>query len=287
MKSFLSLMLAASLSLATAAIASAQDARGNLRAVRVDGDVQVQPLAGGPSIKLVDGAVIRDRTRITAGADGRAILLFSSGTMMTVRDGTVIEINEFVQEPFENVDLRSSPEEPTVSRTNVTVAQGVSAFRIQKLRTGSEFNIRNPLGAAGVRGTSGGMSVFRDGNTITTKLSLVTGSMVFTPYTQGEEGTNVTANSTLVSVGTLGPDGSVVGYQESVASNEREGITGIEDDINEMNSLFNQAGLASTGSPEDAATEAAPTDAGPTQPPAPTATTQGGPRNPVNFTSPP
>lgn len=281
MKPILSLVLATSISLLAAASASAQTARGNMRAVRVQGDVQVMPTAGGPAIKLVEGAVLRDRTSIVTGKDGRAVLLMSTGSAVAVRPETTMDIEEFRQDPFTG-DLRKMAEEPTSSRTRLFIRDGSLVSSVKKLKSGSEFTVRNPLGAAGVRGTKK-MDSF-DKETTSGGSTTITGSQVWQGNFPGVGPLIIEPGKSVNFSGKLDANGNVIEFNQELTNTEQSVLNQLTNEANELDQIFNEAEPVDPNEVQDPAV--ADPEAQQPPPPAGETETDGGPRNPTSFTSP-
>ena len=127
-----------------------------------------------PSEKVKVGSLIFDGHTIKASSGSKAVLLMSSGTILTVRENSVINLQKFSQQPFEPGDtkLAELKSEPSPSETVVDIEEGDLVFKIKKLDKSSSFDIKSPLGTAGIRGTAGSAG--------TDKLTLTEGSIQMT-----------------------------------------------------------------------------------------------------------
>jgi hypothetical protein len=130
---------------------------GQIQAVKVDGAVWQLLGSSGQRERLNAGDALRQGSVVETAADGSAILLFDNGSTMNLRPSTKFSIDEFLRDPFEaqKMDYKNLEDEPTRSVTKVKVQDGTILFDIPKLKGGSECEIRNPVGAAGIRGTAG------------------------------------------------------------------------------------------------------------------------------------
>ena len=130
---------------------------GQIQAVKVDGTVWQLFGSSGQRERLNAGDPLRQGSVVETAADGSAILLFDNGSTMNLRPSTKFSIDEFLRDPFEaqKMDYKNLKDEPTRSVTKVKVQDGTIFFDIPKLKGGSECEIRNPVGAAGIRGTAG------------------------------------------------------------------------------------------------------------------------------------
>ncbi|MDG1173446.1 MAG: FecR domain-containing protein, partial [Opitutales bacterium] len=158
------------------------DSKGAIIIANIVGEVEVlnnatqTPLS---SDKVITGGVLFDGHTIKAGKGSKAILLMSSGTILTVRENSSINLKKFAQEPFTPGDKKLSElkSEPSPSETTVEVEKGDLIFNIKKLDKNSNFDIESPLGTAGIRGTAGSAG--------TDKLTLTEGAVQITPIGGG------------------------------------------------------------------------------------------------------
>lgn len=97
------------------------------------------------------GTALPQGATVSTGAGSVATIVFSSGSVVTLRPNTVVEVAKFTQAPFTGpVEKRV---EPSVSNTQLVLVKGEAINTVAKLRTGSEYVMSSPVGAAGVRGT--------------------------------------------------------------------------------------------------------------------------------------
>lgn len=117
-------------------------ARGDVT-YRIAGSDTDRPAPAGTA--LPQGATVK------TGAGSVATIVFSSGSVVTLRPNTEVEVAKFAQAPFTgSVEKRV---EPSVSETQLVLVKGEAINTVAKLRTGSEYVMTSPVGAAGVRGT--------------------------------------------------------------------------------------------------------------------------------------
>ncbi|MFH1499661.1 MAG: FecR family protein [Verrucomicrobiota bacterium] len=129
------------------------------------------PLTNGQ--KLPQGAII------TTGADSSAVLVFSNGATATLQADTTIEVAKFAQQSFAPEALLDESLEPSISSTELNIIKGELVGEVRKLRTGSDFTVNSPVGAAGVRGTK--FAVKYDPVTNTLSIQTSVGLVVFIP----------------------------------------------------------------------------------------------------------
>lgn len=232
-------LLVVSGALALAAAASAQQSFiGNIRAVRVTGEVNAIPAGDVQvAVPVVDGQILNQGLTVQTGANGRVILLFSSGATMILRPGSTLAIDEFVQEAFSG-EARRGAQEPSVSRTRVTLESGSLINNIRRLRSTSEYSIRTPLGAAGVRGTNLFQSAGQNGTSATSQLTVETGSVNWDPNFPDTSDRLVTVSQTLRATGQLDANGNVVSYQDSIVTESVDFLKEIADELATVDDLW-------------------------------------------------
>ena len=130
--------------------------KGQIVAARVQGHVTAVSKVNPDGRLLHDGdQVSEDSTVVTAGG-ASVILVFSNGATLDLAGDSRLKINEFEQDPF-STDLKASDikEEPGTSVTKLYLTKGELVGRVAHLNVdkGSEFTVRDPVGAAGIRGT--------------------------------------------------------------------------------------------------------------------------------------
>ncbi len=102
-------------------------------------------LAAPAGTSLPQGATVK------TGPGSLATLVFSSGSVATLRPDTEVEVSKFEQEAFSGPVSKSG--EPSVSNTQLNLIDGEVISNVNKLKKGSQFVVNSPIGAAGVRGT--------------------------------------------------------------------------------------------------------------------------------------
>jgi hypothetical protein len=92
-------------------------------------------------------------TVIETKADSHNAFVYSNGTGMYVDQNTHVEINRFVQEPFQPNRTQSAdnPYEPSISQSNVHVTHGEVAICTSRLVSGSTMNYTTPEAAVNIR----------------------------------------------------------------------------------------------------------------------------------------
>jgi hypothetical protein len=190
MKILLPLVAAFGVLLGSHLPASAADEKlvGNVRVLSVDGGSATLTDASGRKTQIQPGVFIRQGSKVVTGSGTTVSLLFQNGSSVSVQPGSEFSVDEFVVDPFatDSVNFQKIKNEPSKSVTKISVPQGDIIFEVAKLKKGSTFDIKTPVGTAGIRGTSGRAG--RGG------LALATGSASFTqpggssqPVTGGQQ----------------------------------------------------------------------------------------------------
>lgn len=153
--SALRLVLYAALAFGLSLNAAAQSDLGKIVAARVEGDVQkvLKDLSSAP---LNNGDQLFETQTVKTGKSSSVVLVFENGSSVKLGAESSLAIDEFKIDPLgEAVDMSTLKAEPTVSKTSLNLAYGEMVGDVKKLNTdkGSSFNIKTPVGAAGIRGT--------------------------------------------------------------------------------------------------------------------------------------
>lgn len=154
----LSWIAALGFALLLAATAWAQPTQpGYVRLARITGQVTVENRATGARQDAADVGQIEQGTIVRTGANSSVILVFSNGSTVNLGADSVLDIEEFLQDPFaEELRPAEMTEEPSVSRTKLNLTRGELVGNVKTLRKeqGSSFTVQTPAGAAGIRGTT-------------------------------------------------------------------------------------------------------------------------------------
>ena len=118
------------------------------------GETQIQ---NGDKIYTARQATAFDApgTVIETKAGAHNALVYSNGTGMYVDENTRVEINRFVQEPFQperGKQRLDTPLEPSVSQSSVHVSTGAVGVCTSQLVSGSSMNYSTPHGNVNIRG---------------------------------------------------------------------------------------------------------------------------------------
>jgi len=152
------LLLLVGLTLAWIPEALAQSNPGTIFAKRVRGTVTYQN-NGETTLPapVVENMALAENTTLTTAADSSVVLVFSNGATLNLGSDTVLNIQEYKQDPFAfDFSPGDALEEPSVSVTRLTLTRGELVGKVATLHhdQGSEFTINTPVGAAGIRGTT-------------------------------------------------------------------------------------------------------------------------------------
>lgn len=169
-KIFPRLFLCACLLLATCGIARAQqpapaqasvkDAtweNGRIVVVRVNGEAYVFKTGETLRFALRNGSLVTPGQMISTGPKASVMLAFSNGATVTIGEKSLISVDEFTQKPFgEMFKMSEASKEPSASTTRMNMVRGEVISNVKKLNKdeGSTFEIKTPVGIAGIRGTT-------------------------------------------------------------------------------------------------------------------------------------
>ncbi|MFM8829499.1 MAG: FecR domain-containing protein, partial [Spartobacteria bacterium] len=150
---------------------------GNIRVVKVEGRDAKLVDATGQTTPLKEGAFIRQGAKIQTGKEASVILLFDNGTTVNVKPETEFAVEKFAQDPFDanGVDYQTLKSEPSSSVTRLNVPEGTIVLDIAKLKKDSSFQIATPVGSAGIRGTSLGVTSSKSNQANPVTVAVTTG----------------------------------------------------------------------------------------------------------------
>lgn len=147
------------LSSITAISLFAADSKGAIIIASMEGQVAVKNNDTGallPEDRVKVGGLIFDGHTVETGKGSKVVLLFSSGTITTLKAESVLNIKKFTQEKFDPKTagkLSARKDEPSPSDTLIDLSLGDMVVDVKKLKKESSFNIDSPVGTAGIRGT--------------------------------------------------------------------------------------------------------------------------------------
>jgi hypothetical protein len=130
--------------------------KGQIVAARVQGTVTSASKPGAIGVPLREGDTVDEDATIVTETGASVILVFSNGATVDLAGDSRLKISEFVQDPFAS-DLKASEikQETGTSVTRLFLTKGELVGRVAHLNVdqGSEFTVKTPVGAAGIRGT--------------------------------------------------------------------------------------------------------------------------------------
>lgn len=180
-------LLCAFVATALSLAAHAQTQAGQILAAKVEGEV-LKIAADGTTAPLSNGAKIAETDTITTGKNSSVVLVFMNGSSVKLGADSRLAIDEFKMDPLgEDLEVSKLQAEPTVSQTKLNLSYGEMVGDVKKLNTSSNYSIKTPVGAAGIRGTIYRI-VFRptsDGKAFFT-VSTAAGLVVMTGVTEQE-----------------------------------------------------------------------------------------------------
>ncbi len=132
---------------------------GTIKVARKVGKVTAENTATKVVKDLENGMVITQGHIVRTDVGSSVVLLFSSGASINLEVSSELNIEVFLQSPFEgNYEPSNSNDEPSVSTTNMKLTRGELVGKVKKLKRGgaveSRFTVGTPVGAAGIRGTT-------------------------------------------------------------------------------------------------------------------------------------
>ncbi|MGE9296285.1 MAG: FecR domain-containing protein [Puniceicoccales bacterium] len=159
-----------------------------------------------PKMKFKQGVTIR------TGSDVMVVLLFSNGSALTIKPGSTVSIEEYLQSPTPEgaPALDALDREPSTSKTKLRLLEGDIVGSVKKLNIeeGSSYEVNSPIGTAGIRGTNYTLSIkIEAGQDAEGNFGISVGNGVFIPL--GSQPITVAALQSVALTGAVNPDGSV------------------------------------------------------------------------------
>ena len=136
--------------------------------VSLEGDATVYNIKDDFEVNLTSksiGKKIDSKSIIKTQKNGTLGLLFSNGTLITIKPGSRFFLREYSQKIIsaENLPEPSKlEEEPSQSKLLAHLDFGELVVKVPKLKKGSTMNLTSPLGTAGIRGTMFQMMAVRN-----------------------------------------------------------------------------------------------------------------------------
>ena len=176
------------------------------------------------------GKKINPKTILTTGKTGQVALLFSNGTLITIKPGTRFYLRTYKQ--LEgivegSIDPGKLEEEPTQSELSAHLDYGNLIVKAPKLKKGSSMKLTSPLGTAGIRGTMFQLMAVRNSVTgdIMGGINLISGDIDFTD-TGGNSVSLLSGQSIQLATSKLGaPVASQTGELVDLSSNYGPSLT--------------------------------------------------------------
>ncbi|HEY4301208.1 MAG TPA: FecR domain-containing protein [Candidatus Didemnitutus sp.] len=203
---------------ALAVTALGQTKAGLIKAVRVRGDV-FKLSHDGQSSKLAEGSLLTESDTVTTGKASTVVLVFMNGSSIKLAPESKLAIEEFKMDALpKTINVSELKAEPSVSKTQLALAYGEMVGEVKHLNRdgGSYYNIKTPVGAAGIRGTTFRI-VFKptgDGKAFNFTLSTAEGVVVFTGT--GKGGLDVPKDKEVVVTAQVDPaTGQMISMQTS------------------------------------------------------------------------
>ena len=145
--------------LAAPATPAAWENFGQVKAMRVIGDVTAQSSDESSPVPLHNGDLLFEGYAITTPANASVVLVFSNGSTVRVQGNSRLELSRFRQDPLkeDTVKVDELKAEPSTSQVELKLGYGEIIGEVKKLSASSSYSVQTSIGAAGIRGT-----VFRD-----------------------------------------------------------------------------------------------------------------------------
>lgn len=177
------------------------------------------------------GKTFSQKSVLTTGKDGKAGLLFSNGTLITVKPGSRFYLRKYNQKIVSNAKITNPSkmeEEPSNSELFAHLDFGELIVKAPKLNKGSMMVLSSPLGTAGIRGTMFQLMAVRNPLTgdISGGINLISGDIDFTD-TSGNAVTLVSGQSIVAATSKLGENiGAKSGGLVDLTSTFGPGLSG-------------------------------------------------------------
>lgn len=204
----------------------AQTQAGAIKAVRVSGDVTRLDSAGAAS-PVTEGQALIESDTIVTGPNAGVVLVFMNGSSVKLAANSRLAIEEFKMDPLgQDIAVAAMKEEPSVSRTRLNLAYGDLVGNVKKLKSASTFDVKTPVGAAGIRGTTFRIVLrFESDGRVAFTLSTAEGRVVFAGSVPGSAAT------------APGPTGATPGEVEVSAGTEVSATVEINPANNQVTSI--------------------------------------------------
>ena len=176
------------LALVSSHFVSAKKVSPSVIVASIEGEVSSLNMVDDFNVQMGSSSVgkkINPKTILTTGKTGKIALLFSNGTLITIKPGSRFYLRTYKQ--LEgivegSVDPGKLTEEPTQSELSGHLDYGDLVVKAPKLKKGSSMKLTSPLGVAGIRGTMFQLMAVRNSVTgdIMGGINLISGDIDFT-----------------------------------------------------------------------------------------------------------
>lgn len=131
----------------------AQTHAGAIKAMKVSGTVSRVDSAGATSA-VTDGTLLTEADTVVTGDNSGVVLVFMNGSSVKLGAKSSLLVEQFKMDPLAtDINVATLKAEPSVSQTKLNLAYGEIVGDVKKLNKSSTYNIKTPVGAAGIRGT--------------------------------------------------------------------------------------------------------------------------------------
>lgn len=127
---------------------------GAIKAVKITGQV-TRTAADGKESPVTENQVLIETDTIRTAGNSSVVLVFANGASVKLGETTRLAIVEFKMDPLdEDIAVAALEREPTTSVTRLHLDYGEMVGNVKTLNTASSYDVRTPVGAAGIRGTT-------------------------------------------------------------------------------------------------------------------------------------
>jgi hypothetical protein len=188
---------------------------GRIDVERVRGTVNATNTATGETKQLHDHDQLTEKYSVATVGTSSVVLVFSNGATVDVGADSVLNIEQFEQDPFStSVSVKDLTREPATSVTKLNLTRGELVGKVVHLNTdqGSSFTVLTPVGAAGIRGTTFQIT-FRPGGNGKAYFSVSTaeGQVIFSGVLRGSAAVAVNSGKQVVVANIDVPTGPAAG----------------------------------------------------------------------------
>lgn len=136
---------------------SGQENPARIIVVQVTGEVYVFTAGETYRLAVRVGSHLNAGQMIATGPKASVMLAFSNGSTVTIGENALVSLDEFTQTPFSDMfKMAEAVREPSSSQTRLELVRGELIANVKKLNKeeGSTYEVKTPLGVAGIRGTT-------------------------------------------------------------------------------------------------------------------------------------